>query len=172
MPSPRDWLGSRAGIFCRVGLVIFLAVAAHQFKWEWLRFATSEIVLRLSGFLKIPALRVSCDVIELQGQQFRYLTSCTFVDVFLASIPLIWNLTASLTRNVLWLAIAGIVLFDFNVIRLEIAVLLYLRNIPWTIADGLLGGCSYFVVWLAIWYTRSWGLRIPLERGGGDHENA
>lgn len=154
--TSRECLRNYRGILYRVGLVILFAVTAHQVTWHWLRFVTSELVLRFSGFLNIRATRLSFDVIELQGEQFRYLTSCTFVDVFIASIPLIWNVKASLIRNVAWVAVAGMALFNFNAIRLEIAVLLYCHRIPWTIADGLLGGCSYFVVWLGIWYTRSW----------------
>jgi hypothetical protein len=159
-----ECLRNYRGILQRVGLVILFAAAAHQVTWQWLRFLTSELVFRLSGFLDIRATRVSFDLIELQGEQFRYLTSCTFVDVFIASIPLVWNVKASIVRNAAWVAVAGMALFTFNAVRLEMAILLHFNGIPWTIADGVLGGCSYFIVWLVIWYTRSWCLEVPLER--------
>jgi hypothetical protein len=152
------------GVLFRWALVALFVVGAHQTRWEWLRFVTSEIVLRLSSYLDIRTTRISFDVIELQGEKFRYLTSCTFVDVFIASIPLIWDVKASLIRNGATVSIAGIALFNFNAIRLEIAVLLYFHRIPWTVADGLLGGLSYFIVWLVIWHTRSWSLDIPTKR--------
>ena len=151
-----ECVGKYRGILYRVGLVILFATGAHQVQWQWFRFVTSELVLRLSAFLNIQASRISFDVIELQGEQFRYLTSCTFVDVFIASIPLIWNVKASLIRNFAWVAVAGVALLAFNAIRIESAVVLYCHRIPWTIADELLGGCSYFIVWLVIWLTRSW----------------
>lgn len=159
--TSRECLRNYRGILSRVGLVILFAAAAHQVTWQWLRFLTSELILRLSDFLNIRATRLSFDVIELQGERFRYLTSCTFVDVFIASIPLIWNVKASIVRNAAWVAVAGMALFNFNAVRLETAVLLHFHGIPWTIADGVLGGCSYFVVWLVIWYTRSWCLEVP-----------
>lgn len=158
-----NWVLNHRDIFVRFGLVTLFAFATHHLTWQWLRFVTSEAVLRTCSFLDIRGSRISFDVIELRGEQFQYLISCTFVDVFLASLPLLWNARKSLIRNVVWFLIAGAVLFPFNAIRLEIAVLLYFHGIPWKIADGLLGAYSYFIVWLAIWYTRSWYLQTPLK---------
>ena len=166
---PREWLWRRRDVLCRAGLVILFAIAVHQLRWETLRFITSETVLRLSKFLNIRGSRVSLDVIELQGQQFRYGTSCTFVDVFIASIPILWNVKASLSQNVARGIIAGTALFLFNSMRLETAVLLYIHSVPWTIADGLLGGCSYFIVWLVIWWQRTWCLVEALDEAASDH---
>lgn len=149
------------GILYRAALVILFAVGAHQAQWQWLRFATSEAVLRMCGLLNIQGIRISFDVIELRGQQFQYLISCTFVDVFFGSIPLIWNVTTSVIRNAILVVVAGVVLSLFNAIRLEIAVLLYLHGIAWVFADGCWGGISYFIVWLVIWRTRSWELAVP-----------
>jgi len=137
-------------------LVILCAFIAHQVTWGWLRFVTSESILRLSSLLRLGACRISGDVIEIRGQQFQYVTACTFVDVALACIPLIWNIKASLARNVGRVGVAFLALFLLNVIRLEITVLLYYQRIPWTVADNFVAGCSYFLVWLVIWHTRSW----------------
>lgn len=156
--TPGNHISNYRGILCRAALVILFVAWVHQAKWQWLRFATSEVVLRMCGLLNIHGTRISFDVIEIRGQQFQYLISCTFVDVFVASVPLMWNVTLSLVRNVAWVVAVGAFLFLFNAIRLEIAVLVYLHGIPWIIADGFWGGVSYFIVWRVIWFTRSWEL--------------
>ncbi len=137
-PIAFNWVLNHRDIVFRFGLVTLFAFVTHQLTWQWLRFVTSEAVLRMCSFLDIQGSRISFDVIELRGEQFQYVISCTFVDVFLASLPLLWNARKSLIHNVVWILIAGAVLFPLNTIRLEIALLLYFHGIYWTIADGLL----------------------------------
>ena len=141
---------------CRVGLVAVFVGTAYQLPWEWLRFLTSECVLRISASLGMASSRVSFDTILVGGHAFQFVIACTFVDVFMGSIPLLWDLKKSVLRNVLWLIVAATVLFGFNVVRLEVAQVLYYRGVPWTAADEVLGGLAYFAVWLAIWRLRSW----------------
>jgi hypothetical protein len=59
-------------------------------------------------------------------------------------------------RNILWLIATATVLFGFNLVRLEVAQVLYYQGVSWTVADEVLGGAAYFAVWLAIWRLRSW----------------
>jgi exosortase/archaeosortase len=141
---------------CRAGLVAVFVVAAYHVSWEWLRFLTSECILRLSALLGMSAARISFDTIQVGSQAFQFLTACTFVDVFMGSIPLLWDIKKSMPRNIVWLIAAASVFFGFNVVRLELAQVLYYRGVPWIVADEVLGGFAYFVVWLAIWRLRSW----------------
>jgi exosortase/archaeosortase len=105
--------------------------------------------------------RVSFDTILLGGQAFQFVIACTFVDVFMGSIPLLWDLKKSVLRNILWLIATAAVLFGFNVVRLEVAQVLYYRGVSWTMADEV-RGVAYFAVWLAIWRLRSWNVRTSL----------
>jgi hypothetical protein len=141
---------------CRVGLVAVFVAGAYQVPWEWLRFLTSECVLRLSASLGMAGSRLSFDTILVGGQAFQFVIACTFVDVFMGSIPLLWDLRKSVLKNILWLVATATVLFGFNVLRLEVAQVLYYRGVSWTVADEVLGGVAYFAVWLAIWHLRSW----------------
>jgi exosortase/archaeosortase len=161
-PAPTKLPGLGREFLCRVGLVAVFAAAAHQFQWEWLRFLTSECVLRISASLGMAASRASFDTIQVGRQAFQFVIACTFVDVFMGSIPLLWDLKKSVPRNILWLIAAAAVLFGFNVVRLEVAQLLYDRGVSWTVADEVLGGFAYFAVWLAIWRLRSWKVWTPL----------
>jgi exosortase/archaeosortase len=154
--APLDLPRPNVEFCCRVGLVAIFAAAAHQISWEWLRFLTSECVLRISAFLGMTSSRVSFDIIVVGGQAAQFVISCTFVDVFMGSIPLLWNLEKSVFRNILRLLAAATLLFAFNVLRLEFGHVLYYWGAPWTVADQVLGGLAYFAVWLAIWRLRSW----------------
>jgi len=142
----------------RTVLVALFVVITYQFRWGWLRFATSEAILRISASLGTVSARLSFDTIRIQGQLFRVVIACTFVDVFMGSIPLLWNFKKSLLRNASRLTAAAIILFAFNVVRLEIAQVLYARGVSWTLADEVLEGFAYFAVWLFIWWHRSWEL--------------
>jgi exosortase/archaeosortase len=156
MPVPRKLARPTAQFCCRVGLVAVFVGGAYQMSWNWLRFVTSECVLRISAWLGMTTLRLSFDTIRVGGQATQYVIACTFVDVFMGAIPLLWNLKNSVLRNgSLLVATAGI-LFGFNVVRLELAQVLHCQGVPWTVADEVLGGVAYFVVWLAIWRLRSW----------------
>lgn len=142
--APRDSFLGRA-LF-----VVILVTMAHQFEWGWLRYFTSEAILQISAFLGMATDRVSFDTIRVQGQLFRFVISCTLVDVFLGTIPLVWNLQKSTSRNLSILAALAAALFTFNVLRLEIAQLLYARGMPWILADDVLAGFAYFAIWLVI----------------------
>lgn len=134
----------------RVGLAIAVAAVAHQFGWNWLRFVTSEIILRFGSQFGFETARSSFDTIWVNGTLFQFAISCTFIDVVLGAIPLVWNGDKSLRRNLLCLVAMMGVLFSFNILRLTASQLLYVGGLPWPLADGVLGGVSYFAVWLVI----------------------
>jgi exosortase/archaeosortase len=154
LPFTREFL-------VRACLVAIFVVVSHELRWQWLRFVTSEVVLRLSATLGMDTARLSFDTIRVQETPFRFVVSCTFIDVFLGSLPLLWDLRRSLLRNCARLVVAGTILFAFNIIRLEIAQVLYARGASWEVADGVLGGIAYFLVWVVIWQLRTWDFWGP-----------
>jgi len=141
----------------RFAMVAALAVMCHQLSWTQLRFLTSECILRASAWLGMEATRVSFDTIRIKGELFQVLTSCTFIDVILPSVPLLWSFQVSVLNNVVVVMITAISLFLFNLSRLEVGHLLYASGGSWVLADGVLGGFSYFLVWIVLWERRgSW----------------
>lgn len=147
----------------RACLVAVFVAVCHELSWQWLRFITSEAVSSLSAMLGMDTARLSFDTIRVQETQIRFVVSCTFVDVFLGSLPLLWDLRRSLLRNCSRLVVAGTVLFAFNLVRLQIAQVLYAHGASWEVADGVLGGIAYFLVWVAIWQLRTWDLTAKLR---------
>lgn len=140
----------------RASLVALCVLLTYQFSWRWLRFVTSVAVLHISASLGMAAARVSFDTIRIQGQLFRVEIACTFVDVFMGSIPLLWDVGKSLLRNVSRLLAVAVIFFGLNIVRLEVAQVLYSRGVSWTLADGVLGGFAYFAVWIFLWRQRTW----------------
>ena len=141
---------------CRACLAALFAIVAHQFRWEGLRFLTSESVLRLSALLGMKTARISFDTIELQGQLFQYVVSCTFAEVFVGGLPAIWRLDSSLLKNLLLLVPVEAALFAFNVARLELGQIAYSHGVPWILAHDIALGLAYFAVIWVIWRKRSW----------------
>lgn len=140
----------------RASLVALFVLLTYQFPWQWLRFVTSAAVLRISASLGMTAARVSFDTIRIQGQLFRVVIACTFVDVVMGSIPLLWDVRKSLHRNASRFLAVAVIFFGLNLVRLEIAQVLYFHGVPWTFADEVLGGFAYFAVWLFLWRQRTW----------------
>lgn len=140
----------------RASLVALFVLLTYCFPWHWLRFVTSAAVLRISGSLGMATARVSFDIIRIHGQLFRVVIACTFVDVFMGAIPLLWDVGKSLARNASRLLAVAVIFFSLNLVRLEITQLLYFRGASWTLADQVLGGFAYFAVWLFLWRQRTW----------------
>ena len=145
-----------ASFLCRVCVAALLAIAAHQFRWEGLRFLTSETVLRLSASLGMTVARTAFDTIEIQGQLFQFALSCTFAELFVASAAFLWKLDRSLLRNLWRLAYVAGVLLALNVLRLELGQIAYSHGVPWILAHDIPLGVTYFAVWVVVWRTRNW----------------
>lgn len=99
---------------------------------------------------------MSFDTIRVKHAKFNFVVACTFVDVFAGSLPLLWDLSEGLRRNLSKLFAAASLFFLLNIVRLEISQILYAHGLPWEVADQVLGGIAYFLVWLVIWSQRTW----------------
>jgi hypothetical protein len=151
------WLGP--GFAGRALCGGILVVLTHQFALGWLRFLTSEAILRLSVSLGLATKRVSLDTIRVQGDLFRFVVSCTFADVLMGAIPFVWNFRKSISSNLSKVIGFAAGLFGFNILRLEIGQLLSACGSPWILADEVLGGVAYFAVWVVLvsWFSGNWG---------------
>ncbi len=141
---------------CRACLAALFAIAAHMLPWEWLRFLTSEAVIRLSALIGMTTARISFDTIELQGEFFQYFVSCTFAEVFAGCLPAIWRKELPLLRNLSRVVLAEGALFGFNILRLEAGQILYSHGVPWLLAHDILLGFAYFAVVVTIWRNKDW----------------
>src|SRR5262245_40722999 len=115
--SPAAGVTRRAGreILFRATLVAAFVTVAHQFEWMWLRFATSEAVFRLLALFGMAVERLSPDVLLVDGNPFHYVTACTFADVAMGSVPLLWNSRLGKPANARLLVMFLPLLFAFNI---------------------------------------------------------
>lgn len=69
-----------AAIFLYRALLVTIFVSlTQQLHWGGLRYLTSEAVSSLSKSMGLSVERVSSNTIRVQGNLFRFVTSCTFV---------------------------------------------------------------------------------------------
>jgi hypothetical protein len=110
--------------------------------------------------LGIAGSRVSFDTIELCGTWFKFTVSCTLVDAFCGSIPLLWRIDLSVCVNALRLARYAACLFLANVLRLELGNVLYCRGLPWFLVHESVSAVSYFVLFLWIVHQEHFAPRM------------
>ena len=147
---------SRSELQSRTLLIRFvlaaLAVAfSYCFRWQLLRFLTSEANLRLDLLAGIHLRRISADAVMWKGVVYRYVNACTFVDVWFGSVPLLWKMARSVARNLSFMAAVAVLMFSFNVFRLSVSDVLFSAGLPWNLAHNVISGLSYFLVWVWIW---------------------
>ncbi|MBV9480695.1 MAG: hypothetical protein JO249_08070 [Acidobacteria bacterium] len=139
-----------------------LAVAvSYLFRWESLRFLSSEANLRLDLLAGIHLQRISNDTVMWKGVLYRYENPCTFVDVWFGSVPLLWNLACPVIWNIGFMAIVAMGMFCFNALRLSVSDILFAAQVPWNLAHNVISGLSYFLVWVWIWTRLNDSYRSP-----------
>jgi hypothetical protein len=141
----------------RLPLCVLAVLICYQFEWTWLRFATSEATLRFVEWCGYPGRRLSPHLIAWNDQRFEFGIGCTFADVFCGAVPLLWIRSAGILRNSAFVIVFAAGLFVFNLLRQATADLIFAAGAPWALADNILGGLSYFAVWVFLirWLERS-----------------
>ncbi|HEY6250435.1 MAG TPA: hypothetical protein VI685_10780 [Candidatus Angelobacter sp.] len=139
----------------RALLCALTVLICYQFQWQFLRHITCECIFWISNGLGFRVLPLSKDTLQWGDLQVRFVIACTFIDVFCGSVPWLWNRNRSVVKNTSELAVFGMGLFVFNLVRLELGFIFYAYGIPWMLAHGCLGGIAYCVVWLWIDYRRN-----------------
>jgi hypothetical protein len=140
----------------RLCLGFLAAIVAHQFHWMHLRFATSQIILAVSGALGMAAERVSNDTINVQGHAIQFTVACTLIEVMLGIQPLIWLRHRKLLHNFARVAASMAVLSGCNILRIEAAQVAFHSGLPWMLAHDIPLGVMYFAIWVVVWRMQSW----------------
>lgn len=133
----------------RLPLVLLAVVACYRFEWTGLRYATSEVALRLAEWRGFPAARLGTDLIAWGGHRFQFGIACTFADVLCGAIPLLWIGALGATRNAVNVLAFAAGLLAFNLVRRCTTDIVFGSvDLPWSVLDQALGGLSYFLVWM------------------------
>jgi hypothetical protein len=131
----------------RFPMVLGAVFACYQFKWDDLRFITSEAALRFAEWRGCQVERLGPDLISWNGTMYHFGIACTFADVFCGAIPLLLIWRSGVIYNLVNVVAFGAVLSVFNVFRICLTDLIFSTGAPWVIADQVIGGAAYFIVW-------------------------
>jgi hypothetical protein len=141
-------------VLVRFALVPIAVASCYCFRWEMLRYLSSEANLRLDLLAGLHLQRLSIDTVQWRGSVYQYENACTFIDVWFGSIPLLWNLGRPVAANLRFFAGLALALFAFNIFRLSFSDLLFSAGLPWDLAHNAVSGIAYFAVWVWIWRHR------------------
>jgi hypothetical protein len=149
----------------RALLAAVAVVVCYQFRWETLRYITSELNLRLDALVGVHWERLSFDAVLWRGQVYHYVIACTFADVWCGAIPFLWMLRRTLTENLSALAAFTAGLFAFNIFRLSLSDLLCAHGVSWNLGHNVVGGICYFLIWRWLMRHRERYLTSPDSAG-------
>jgi hypothetical protein len=137
-------------------LVPVFVIICFQFQWQLLREWTTTAILLVSQWIHLPLARINTDVVELTGIRIKFTVSCTFIDAFCGSIPLLWNLSSPIAKNGLRLLLLYTVIFFLNIARLEGGFVAIAAGVPWWLAHECVSGMVYFLFLVFIIGQRAW----------------
>ena len=140
-------------------LVAALAVAVcYQFRWDWLRYLTSEFNLRLDALLGLHWQRLTFDTAAWNGHVYTYVIACTMADVWCGALAFVWIIGRSIASNLLTLAGFTFALFGLNVTRLSLSDFLCAHGASWNLGHNVIAGICYFLIWeWLLWHRRRYG---------------
>jgi hypothetical protein len=133
--------------FLLAGLAVTIC---YCFRWEFLRFLTMELNLRLDALAGVHLQRITFDTVAWNGATYHYAIACTMADVWCGAIPLIWDIRSRVVANLRYLAILTVALFTFNVFRLSVSDVLVAAGLSWDLGHNVISGVAYFLIWTII----------------------
>jgi len=143
----------------RVCLVPLFVVLCYQFEWGAWRFYLSEALIPLLQWSGAPAVRLTPDIFTCNGGPYRIVISCTALDAFFGSLPLLWQWRRPVSHNLLYLAAYFLCLSAANLARLELGFVLNFQGLSWRLAHEAIAGVFYFALFLWIARQRGWVAR-------------
>ncbi len=141
--SPRLW----RQLLWRSPLVVLSVFVCYQFSWTSLRYVTSEAALLTAKLFGLAAYRTGYNSIVVGSDHIHFTISCTFVDLYFGSLPLLWRTSFRPFEYFRLIMVFAAVLFGLNQVRIAITYLAFRCGMGWLMADILFGGLLYFAVW-------------------------
>ncbi len=145
---------SRSDLVLRCLLAALAVVVCYQFRWEWLRYLTSEGNLRIDALLGVHLERISFDTVVWNGQLYRYVIACTMADVWWGALAFLWLPRNSVAKNLTVLAAFTVGLFAFNVARLSFSDFICAQGVSWNLGHNVVSGICYFLIWQWLMWNR------------------
>ncbi len=134
-------------VLIRLALSALAVLLCYAFQWMWLRALTCDWNVRLDSLFGVHLQRIAVDQVIYRGAVYRYAIACTMADAYCGTIPLIWDTSRTIVRNIAFVLAFGVVLIVFNVSRLTFSDVLFAQGINWDLAHNVISGVCYFILW-------------------------
>jgi exosortase/archaeosortase family protein len=137
-------------LFPRLLLMPLFVLLCYQFSWAFLRTAGMNSVLYTSSCFGLETAAVSEYSFAWNDNSYAFYISCTMIDVFFASIPLLWKTGTPVWKNILLITALFSGTYVVNIVRIVSGFILLDVGMPWLFAHKVMGGIAYFIVlvWL------------------------
>lgn len=154
----------RHGLARRLCLVPLAVAICYQLDWTLLRSATVSAVIIADHAVGVPVTRLGAVLFEVRGQEFLFTIGCTPVALFFSALPLLWDQSTTLVRNVSRLLLLFVALFALNVVRQTAGFFAFDRGLPWWLAhESLVGVTDFFFIFYVVRQGR-WRLSAGRQR--------
>lgn len=140
----------------RICLVPVFVVVCYMFQWSVLRSALAVAITLVLNVAHVPTHSLGPDQFLCGGTHYSVVISCTAIDVFFGSIPLVWDWRRSVPQNLAVLSAGFLMLSAVNLARLILGFALFLKGVPWILAHEAISGVFYFGVFLFVARRRGW----------------
>ncbi len=136
-------------------LATVAVVVCYQFRWDWLRYLTSEFNLRVDALLGVHWQRLTFDTVAWNGRVYTYVIACTMADVWCGALAFLWMIRRNIAENLLTLAGFTVGLFALNIARLSLSDFLCAHGASWNLGHNVVAGICYFLIWeWLLWHRR------------------
>jgi len=150
--SPCSIWGGRPETLFRFGLVPVFVLICYAFPWRIWRASITAALITVLQEPSNPVIQLTFDTFSYDRGTFQVGISCTALDVFFGSIPLLWQRKRPLGQTLGFFALYFLVLSTINFIRLILGFRLYATGASWFAAHELMSGVFYFVIF--VWIVR------------------
>lgn len=144
--------GGRSETWLRFGMVLLFVVLCYAFPWRVWRASVTAILIAVLQDHANSAISLTYDTFRYHGGTFQVGLSCTALDVFFGSLPLLWRRQRSLGHNLGFFGLYFLGLSAINLVRLILGFRLYAAGVSWFVAHELMSGLFYFGIF--IWIVR------------------
>lgn len=128
----------------RLPWVVAGVALAHLFAWrEWCAW-NARLIVAVSTALGMPIQQTGPYQFTFPDWPMYVAVSCTFLDAYLGSLPLLWEKSSSLLRNFLILLLALPIFVLLNLVRLELGFALFLHGWSWNASHEIMAAFFYF----------------------------
>ena len=150
---------TKYNLVIRILVIPVCTVICHYFSWFYLRKFNTDILFSSMKFFGLKATRTSPALFRVDNHSFFIGTSCTSIDVYLSSIPLLWKLREATTKQLKYFFTYFVIFFSINQLRLLFGFVLYNQGVSWTWAHEIPSGLFLFGTFLWIVQQRRWSIR-------------